>query len=58
MLRVKDNGKGFEGEIKSSSFGITLMKALSKKLKATLHYNSGPAIGTEAILNITKFNVL
>ena len=58
VLRVKDNGKGFEGEIKSSSFGITLMKALSKKLKATLHYNSEPAIGTEAILNITKFNVL
>lgn len=58
LLTVKDNGKGFEGEIKSSSFGITLMKALSKKLKATLQYNSKVGIGTEATLNIKKFNIL
>ena len=58
VLKVIDNGKGFEGEIKSTSFGITLMKALSKKLKATLKYNSEPQVGTEAILNIQKFTIL
>jgi two-component sensor histidine kinase len=58
ILKVIDNGKGFEGEIKSTSFGITLMKALSKKLKATLNYVSEPTTGTEAILNIKKFTIL
>lgn len=58
ILKVIDNGRGFEGEIKSTSFGITLMKALSKKLKATLNYNSQLNNGTEAVLTITKFKVL
>lgn len=57
-LKVVDNGKGFKGEIKNTSFGISLMKALSKKLKATLHYNSQPNLGTEAVLIIKKFNIL
>ncbi|MCF6279773.1 MAG: tetratricopeptide repeat protein [Flavobacteriaceae bacterium] len=58
VLKVIDNGKGFEGEIKSTSFGITLMKALSKKLKASLNYISEPSKGTKAILNIKKFSIL
>ncbi|WP_299098628.1 histidine kinase dimerization/phosphoacceptor domain -containing protein [uncultured Winogradskyella sp.] len=58
ILKVIDNGQGFEGEIKSTSFGITLMKALSKKLNATLNYNSKRDSGTEAILTIKKFNIL
>ncbi|MBJ2175887.1 tetratricopeptide repeat protein [Aureibaculum sp. A20] len=58
VLTVRDNGKGFEGEIKSSSFGIMLMKALSKKLKATLKYNSTIGMGTVAVLNINKFSQL
>ena len=58
VLKVIDNGKGFEGEIKSTSFGITLMKALPKKLKATLKYESEPNIGTKAILNIKKYTIL
>lgn len=58
VLKVIDNGKGFEGEIKSTSFGITLMKALSKKLKASLNYISKPSVGTKAILNIKKYTIL
>ncbi|MBR9844779.1 MAG: sensor histidine kinase [Algicola sp.] len=58
VLKVIDNGKGFEGEVKSSSFGITLMKALSKKLNATLNYKSKINHGTEAILIIKKYNLL
>ncbi len=58
VLKVIDNGKGFEGEIKQTSFGITLMKALSKQLKASLNYESKLKEGTQAILSISKFNIL
>ena len=58
ILKVSDNGKGFDGEIKQTSFGITLMKALSKQLKAKLNYISKPTEGTQAILSISKFNIL
>ncbi|MHA7841869.1 MAG: sensor histidine kinase [Winogradskyella sp.] len=58
VLKVKDNGSGFEGEIKPNSFGIKLIKALSKKLKATIDYHSKPDEGTEAILEIKKFNLI
>lgn len=57
-LKVLDNGKGFEGEVKNTSFGITLMKALSKKLNATLDYKSELNKGTEATLVMRKFNLL
>ncbi len=58
LLKVVDNGKGFEGEIKETSFGIKLMNALSKKLKATLNYNSSVNNGTKVILKIKKFEIL
>jgi len=58
LLKIKDNGKGFNGDIKETSFGITLMKALSKKLNATLNYESELNKGTEAQLVITKFKAL
>ncbi|KAA5827738.1 tetratricopeptide repeat protein [Algibacter amylolyticus] len=58
ILKVMDNGKGFEGEIENTSFGITLMKALSKKLKATLSYTSNYGQGTVVILNIKKFHLM
>lgn len=58
LLKVVDNGKGFEGEVKDTSFGIKLMNALSKKLRATLDYNSSIQNGTEVILNIKKFEIL
>ena len=58
FLRVADNGKGFEGTLKETSFGIKLMNALSKKLRATLNYTSSLNHGTEVILNIKKFEIL
>ena len=58
LLKVKDNGKGFKGDIKTTSFGIKLIKALSKKLKATIDYKSQPNLGTEVVLNVKKFNIL
>ncbi|WP_138432281.1 tetratricopeptide repeat-containing sensor histidine kinase [Winogradskyella algicola] len=57
-LKVIDNGNGFEGEVKNTSFGITLMKALSKKLNASLNYMSKINEGTEAQLIIKKYNLL
>ncbi|MFK7782295.1 histidine kinase dimerization/phosphoacceptor domain -containing protein [Psychroserpens sp.] len=58
VLKVSDNGKGFDGEIKQTSFGISLMKALSKTLKANLEYHSEINKGTSAILTIKKFKLL
>lgn len=58
VLKVIDNGKGFEGNIKQSSFGISLMKGLSKQLKASLNYHSKLKEGTQVILSISKFNIL
>jgi two-component sensor histidine kinase len=58
LLTVKDNGVGFSGPIDASSFGIKLITALSKKLKATLNFKSEVNKGTEAVLNITKFELL
>jgi two-component sensor histidine kinase len=58
FLKVTDNGKGFDGKIKEDSFGLTLIKALSKKLQATLTHHSEPGKRTSAILCITKFNAL
>ena len=58
VLKITDNGKGFSGEVKNTSFGITLMKALSKKLEATLTYDSTLNKGTTAKLKMHKFVVL
>ena len=57
-LKVVDNGKGFNGKIKETSFGIKLMDTLAKKLRATLNYESSKNNGTEVILNIKKFEIL
>ena len=58
QLTVLDNGKGFVKDSSTSSFGIKLIKALAKKLKADLMFNSKEGLGTEAILNISKFEIL
>ncbi|WP_299208439.1 histidine kinase dimerization/phosphoacceptor domain -containing protein [uncultured Dokdonia sp.] len=58
LLKVSDNGKGMCKTIKESSFGIQLIKALSKKLKATLVYSGTEPTGTIATLKITRFQVL
>ena len=58
LLKVSDNGKGMAKEIKEKSFGIKLIKALSKKLKATLIYGGAEPKGTLATLEITRFKIL
>lgn len=58
VLKVRDNGAGFTDEIKDTSFGIKLMKALAKKIRAELRYTATPDGGTEAVLIVQKFNIL
>ena len=58
QLRVEDNGIGMPSEIKETSFGIQLIKALSKKLKAKVAFSKGSLNGTSATLDIYRFNEL
>lgn len=58
LLKVKDNGKGFDTTINRDSFGITLIKALCKKLKGSITYNPQKGGGTEATLSIAQYNIL
>jgi two-component sensor histidine kinase len=58
ILKVSDNGKGMPEQVHESSFGIKLMKALAKKLKATLQFKKAPENGTIAILEVSRFNLL
>ncbi len=57
ILQVNDNGSGFKPkEKKEKSFGMKLIKSLSRKLKATLsitHKN-----GTEITLHIKRFKIM
>lgn len=57
-LEVRDNGVGMSQEVKESSFGIKLMKALAKKLKASLEFEAVSPHGTSAVLYIKRFTVL
>ena len=58
ILEVIDNGTGIQGEVKASSFGIKLIKALSKKLKATFEYDKIDPKGTRATLIINRYEKL
>ena len=59
VLNVIDNGRGITKLPSANSFGITLMKALSKKLKAHLDFRKrDEEQGTVATLLINKFQVL
>lgn len=58
QLQVEDNGVGMPSKIKESSFGIQLIKALSKKLKAEIHFSKGALNGTLATIDIFRFNEL
>ena len=58
ILKVSDNGKGMPEQVRENSFGIKLMKALAKKLKATLQFKKAPENGTTAILEVSRFNLL
>jgi len=55
LLKVTDNGKGMADTFKESSFGIKLIRALAKKLKASLEYAHAIPRGTEAVLVIRRF---
>ncbi len=55
QLQVEDNGVGMPSEIKESSFGIQLIKALSKKLKAKIDFSKGSLNGTLATVDIHRF---
>ncbi len=59
ILQVIDNGTGITKKPSESSFGITLMKALSKKLKANLVIQPRDKnSGTIASLSINKYTIL
>lgn len=55
LLSVQDNGKGMTSPVKAGSFGVMLIKALAKKLDATLDYLSAKPKGTRAVLEIRKY---
>ncbi|GHC42582.1 tetratricopeptide repeat-containing sensor histidine kinase [Ulvibacter litoralis] len=57
LLEVEDNGIGMPSEIKDSSFGIQLITALAKKLKAKLTFPKKTK-GTIASLQIIRFKEL
>ena len=46
------------GNTKETSFGIELISALAKKLKATLNFETNQPKGTIALLTCTRFNEL
>ncbi len=58
VLKVIDNGRGMPDDVRESSFGIKLMKALAKKLKATIQFEDAPVKGTIATLNVSRYNLL
>ena len=57
VLSVSDNGVGMPSEVRESSFGLKLIRALSKKLKANLNFNSDNA-GTMAQVRMKRFEIL
>ena len=57
VLKVSDNGVGMPNEVKESSFGLKLIKALSKKLKAQLDFIPNDD-GTTALLRMKRFQMM
>ena len=56
ILKIADNGQGFKKKKKKEkSFGMKLIKSLSRKLKADLIFNQDN--GTEVILIINRFKI-
>ncbi|GER58350.1 hypothetical protein ULMA_04580 [Patiriisocius marinus] len=58
ILEVIDNGLGMPESIKDTSFGIELIDALSKKLKARLTHEKNIPKGTVAKVIMKRFEVL
>lgn len=53
VLKVSDNGIGFNNEISKNSFGIKLINALAKKLKGKIAFENNN--GTHFVMEIHKF---
>ncbi len=58
VLQVIDNGVGMPNTIKETSFGIELIDALSKKLKASLTHTPSSPNGTIASVVMKRFEIL
>lgn len=58
LVEVEDNGVGMPSKIKETSFGIQLIRALSKKLKAKVDFSKGSLNGTLATIDIHRFHEL
>lgn len=58
QLKVEDNGIGMPTDVKNTSFGIKLIKALAKKPKAILEFQKATPKGTIAVLTIKRFTEL
>lgn len=58
ILSVSDNGIGDQNKEKDSSFGISLITALSKKLNADFKLLKNVPIGTIALLEAKRYNEL
>lgn len=58
VLKVTDNGKGMPQELQESSFGLKLMKALAKKIKAKLTFEDAPDRGTVATLKVSRYQIV
>lgn len=58
ILEVIDNGQGMPKTIDESSFGIQLITALSKKLKAQLDFKTANPSGTHAVLKVNRYQKL
>jgi len=58
VLKVVDNGIGFNGTIKKNSFGLKLINSLAKKLDAIFTIKAVAPKGTETKLVINDFEII
>ncbi|NJM32468.1 MAG: hypothetical protein HC848_05885, partial [Limnobacter sp.] len=56
VIKIKDNGKGFESGKNSSGVGLKNLKSRSKMINASLDIQSQPGEGTEVTIAIKAEN--
>jgi signal transduction histidine kinase/ligand-binding sensor domain-containing protein len=54
VIRLKDNGKGFEIKNKKNSFGLSNMNQRASRIGGALQVKSEDGFGTEIILSLSK----
>jgi signal transduction histidine kinase len=54
LVRLKDNGKGFEIKNKKNSFGLSNMNQRAARIGGVLQVNSEDGFGTEIVLTLPK----